>query len=182
MEEQRSAPAATAAAAGVNPAPPTPPHARGPGAHRETSSPGPSVSSCSVSDSGAGGGGGEDGVININVNITTTTIPHRKLQFTDLPAELRAMIWRRALPEEPRTVRVLVYAFPGFKLAPLNRCELRLTLAHVCFESRRVVRDSGYVLAFRDEDRPDDPGVWFHPKRDVLERTLWGPGEDWNLK
>ncbi|KAI1852239.1 hypothetical protein JX265_006288 [Neoarthrinium moseri] len=102
-------------------------------------------------------------------------------KFADLPQEIRDMIWRKALPE-PRTINVLVYAFPGLKLAPLDRGTLRLTLAGVCFESRRVVRESGYVLAFRDEDDPNDPGVWFNPRRDTLERTLWGPGENWGLR
>lgn len=62
----------------------------------------------------------------------------------------------------------------------LNRSDLKMTLAHVCFEARRVVKESGYVLAFRDEDEPNDPGVWFHPRRDRIERTIWGPG-DWNM-
>ncbi|KAI0125842.1 hypothetical protein BJ170DRAFT_450601 [Xylariales sp. AK1849] len=103
------------------------------------------------------------------------------LQFKDLPPELREMIWRYALPE-PRTINVLVYAFPGLKLAPLDRGTLKLVLSQVCFESRRVVKESGYVLAFRDEERPDDPGIWFNPRRDLLERTLWGPGENWGLR
>lgn len=102
----------------------------------------------------------------------------RGVQFMDLPLEIREMIWRHALPE-PRTVTVLVYAFPGSKLAPLERDTLRMALPRVCFESRRVVQEAGYVLAFRDDADPDDRGIWFHPRKDVLERTLWGPGEDW---
>jgi hypothetical protein len=102
-------------------------------------------------------------------------------KFSELPLELREAIWRHALPE-PRIIDVLVYAFPGLKLAPLNRGELMLALAQVCYESRRVVRECGYVLAFRDEDDPMDSGVWFNPKRDILERTLWGPGENWGLR
>ncbi|KAI0154739.1 hypothetical protein GGR52DRAFT_588250 [Hypoxylon sp. FL1284] len=31
------------------------------------------------------------------------------------------------------------------------------------FNALVAVRRAGYVLAFRDEDEPDDPGVWFHP-------------------
>lgn len=100
-------------------------------------------------------------------------------RFMDLPLELREEVWRHALPEA-RTVNVLVYTFPGFKLAPLNRGELKMVLSQVCYESRRVVEKSGYVLAFRDRDDPNDTGVWFHPKRDILERTLWGP-EEWGL-
>lgn len=100
-------------------------------------------------------------------------------RFMDLPLELREAIWRHALPAS-RTINVLVYAFPGLKLAPLNRGELKLGLTQVCFEARRVVKESGYILAFRDEEDSDDPGVWFNPKTDVLDRTMWGPGdEDW---
>ncbi|KAF7519960.1 hypothetical protein G7054_g12915 [Neopestalotiopsis clavispora] len=104
-------------------------------------------------------------------------------RFNDLPAELRIAIWKEALPA-PRQLTVLVYAFPGFKLAPLNRAETARppALPQTCQEARRVFRESGYVLAFRDEDNAADPGVWFHPGRDVLERTLWGPGENWGLK
>ncbi|OTA69239.1 hypothetical protein K449DRAFT_418701 [Hypoxylon sp. EC38] len=57
-----------------------------------------------------------------------------------------------------------------------------MPLAHVCYESRQAVRKAGYVLAFRDEDEPDDPGVWFKPYHDIIERTLWGPGDFWGLK
>ncbi|KAH9909292.1 hypothetical protein F4778DRAFT_793320 [Xylariomycetidae sp. FL2044] len=102
------------------------------------------------------------------------------LTFADLPPELREMIWRFALPEM-RVFNALVWASTGLKMQLLDRGELKMPLAHVCFESRRVVRESGYVLAFRDEDEPDDPGVWFHPRRDIIERTIWGPGDFWNL-
>ncbi|KAI1433623.1 hypothetical protein GGR50DRAFT_695865 [Xylaria sp. CBS 124048] len=99
------------------------------------------------------------------------------LTFADLPAEIREMIWKFALPG-PRVFNALVWASAGLKMQLLNRSELKMHLAHVCFEARRVVRQSGYVLAFRDEDEPDDPGVWFHPRKDRIERTIWGPG-DW---
>ncbi|KAK6196881.1 hypothetical protein LQW54_011084 [Pestalotiopsis sp. IQ-011] len=103
-------------------------------------------------------------------------------RFPDLPPELRIAIWQLALPA-PRTIVVLVYAFPGFKLAPLNRKDLEApALARTCGEARRVLRESGYGLAFRDEDDPRDAGVWFNPSRDTLERTLWGPGENWGLR
>ncbi|KAI2618396.1 hypothetical protein GGR54DRAFT_153275 [Hypoxylon sp. NC1633] len=96
--------------------------------------------------------------------------------FADLPPEVREMVWQHALPE-PRVFNVLVYASAGLKMQLLERDGLRLPLAHVCFESRQFVRKAGYVLAFRDEDSADDPGVWFHPRRDVIERTLWGPAD-----
>ncbi|ETS87416.1 hypothetical protein PFICI_01244 [Pestalotiopsis fici W106-1] len=103
-------------------------------------------------------------------------------RFSDLPAELRIAIWRFALPA-PRNIIVLVYAFPGLKLAPLNRTAVGVpALPQTSSEARRVFRESGYVLAFRDEDNSADPGVWFHPGRDTLERTLWGPGENWGLR
>lgn len=101
-------------------------------------------------------------------------------RFMDLPLELREAIWRHALPES-RVINVLVYAFPGFKLAPLNRGDLKLALPQVCYESRRVFKESGYILAFRDDDDPHDVGIWFNHKKDVLERTIWGPGEVWGL-
>jgi hypothetical protein len=99
----------------------------------------------------------------------------------DLPPELRDMVWRAALPG-PRTVKVLVYAFPGLKLAPLDAGALRLPVAHVCAEARRAVREAGYMLAFRDDDDPNDPGVWFNPRVDVLDRTIWGRGESWDAE
>ncbi|KAI8632520.1 hypothetical protein F5Y19DRAFT_366726 [Xylariaceae sp. FL1651] len=100
------------------------------------------------------------------------------LTFADLPPEIREIIWRFALPK-PRVFNALVWVSAGLKMQLLNRSELKIPLAHVCFEARRVVKESGYVLAFRDEDEPDDPGVWFHPRKDRIERTIWGPG-DWN--
>ncbi|KAI1390109.1 uncharacterized protein F4822DRAFT_224589 [Hypoxylon trugodes] len=100
--------------------------------------------------------------------------------FTDLPTELREMIWHYALPD-PRVFNALVYASAGLKMQLLERESLKMPLAHACFESRQVVKKAGYILAFRDEDEPDDPGVWFHPRRDVIERTLWGPGDFWGL-
>ncbi|KAI0432071.1 hypothetical protein F5Y09DRAFT_168017 [Xylaria sp. FL1042] len=100
------------------------------------------------------------------------------LTFVDLPLEIREIIWRFALPE-PRIFNALVWVSAGLKMQLLNRSELKMPLAHACFEARRVVKESGYVLAFRDEDEPEDPGVWFNPKRDRIERTIWGPG-DWN--
>lgn len=103
---------------------------------------------------------------------------HPQTTFTSLPPELRTLIWTFALPPG-RIFNALVWVSAGLKMQLLNRAELKMPLAHVCFESRRVVRESGYVLAFRDEDEPDDPGVWFHPRRDRIERTIWGPG-DWN--
>ncbi|KAI0190275.1 hypothetical protein EV127DRAFT_481354 [Xylaria flabelliformis] len=101
------------------------------------------------------------------------------LTFVDLPLEIREIIWRFALPE-PRVLNVLVWVSAGLKMQLLNRSDLKMTLAHVCFEARRIVKESGYVLAFRDEDEPNDPGVWFHPRKDRIERTIWGPG-DWNM-
>ncbi|KAI1491906.1 hypothetical protein F5X96DRAFT_668272 [Biscogniauxia mediterranea] len=102
-------------------------------------------------------------------------------RFADLPPELREMIWKFALPET-RTFNALVYASATLKMQLLNRDGLKMPLAHVCFESRRVVKEAGYVLAFRDEDQPEDPGVWFHPQRDMIERTIWGPGDFWGIK
>jgi predicted GNAT superfamily acetyltransferase len=99
----------------------------------------------------------------------------------DLPLELREMIWRAALPEA-RTFNALVYASASLKMQILERAPLKMLLTQVCFESRRVVKESGYVLAFRDEDRQDDPGLWFNPRKDVIERTIWGPGDFWGLK
>ncbi|KAI0455440.1 hypothetical protein F5B21DRAFT_503257 [Xylaria acuta] len=101
------------------------------------------------------------------------------LTFIDLPLEIREIIWRFALPE-PRVLNVLVWVSAGLKMQLLNRSDLKMALAHVCFEARRIVKESGYVLAFRDEDEPNDPGVWFHPRKDRIERTIWGPG-DWNM-
>lgn len=101
--------------------------------------------------------------------------------FADLPAELREMIWQYALPE-PRVFNALVYAAVGLKMLLLDRGSLRMPLAHVCFESRQVVKRAGYVLAFRDEDQPDDPGVFFHPQKDIIERTIWGRGDFWGLR
>lgn len=108
-------------------------------------------------------------------NVSTT-----RLTFTDLPLEIREIIWRFALPER-RVFKALVWASTAWKMQLLNRSELKMPLAHACFEARRVVKESGYVLAFRDEDEPDDTGIWFHPKRDYIDRTIWGPG-DWNMR
>ncbi|KAI1158388.1 hypothetical protein F5B18DRAFT_656709 [Nemania serpens] len=99
--------------------------------------------------------------------------------FSDLPLEIREMIWVLALPE-PRVFNVLVWASVGLKMQLLNRYQLGMPLASVCFESRRVIKEAGYVLAFRDDDEPNDTGVWFHPRRDTIDRTIWGPG-DWNM-
>ncbi|KAI1447777.1 hypothetical protein F5Y02DRAFT_415775 [Annulohypoxylon stygium] len=104
-----------------------------------------------------------------------------KITFSDLPAEIRVMIWEYALPDS-RVFNALVYASAGLKMQLLERSSLRMPIAHVCFESRQVVLKAGYRLAFRDEDEPDDPGVFFHPRKDVIERTLWGPGDFWGLK
>ncbi|KAI0411499.1 hypothetical protein F5X98DRAFT_357099 [Xylaria grammica] len=104
---------------------------------------------------------------------------HLALTFVALPLEIREIIWRFALPE-PRVFNTLVWVSAGLKMQLLNRSELKMPLAHVCFEARRIVKESGYLLAFRDEDEPEDPGVWFHPRRDRIERTIWGPG-DWNM-
>lgn len=97
--------------------------------------------------------------------------------FSDLPPELRAMIWRHAMPGR-RVFDALTYvSAAGLQTQLLYRSGLRMPLAHLCFESRRVVQESGYVLAFALSDQPDDPGVWFHPQKDVLERTIWAPGD-----
>ncbi|KAI4860346.1 hypothetical protein F4820DRAFT_461790 [Hypoxylon rubiginosum] len=106
---------------------------------------------------------------------------HAAVTFADLPPEVREMIWRYALPGS-RVFNALVYASAGLRMQLLERASLRLPLAHVCFESREAVRRAGYRLAFRDEDEPGDPGVWFHPRRDVIERTIWGPGDFWGLR
>ncbi|KAI1265967.1 hypothetical protein F5Y18DRAFT_33846 [Xylariaceae sp. FL1019] len=101
----------------------------------------------------------------------------RSPTFLDLPLELRELIWKFALPGT-REFNALVWVRASLKMEILNRSELKMPLAHVCYESRRIVREAGYVLAFRDEDEPEDPGLWFHPKRDRIERTIWGrPGE-----
>ncbi|KAI1142653.1 hypothetical protein F5Y05DRAFT_126204 [Hypoxylon sp. FL0543] len=110
-----------------------------------------------------------------------TAGPHRAntrpaITFAELPPEVREMIWQRALPG-PRVFIALVFASAGLKMQLLERGSLRMPLAHVCFESRQIVRKAGYVLAFRDEDQPDDPGVWFNPYHDIVERTLWSPGD-----
>ncbi|KAI2470063.1 hypothetical protein F4781DRAFT_199044 [Annulohypoxylon bovei var. microspora] len=104
-----------------------------------------------------------------------------KTTFADIPPELREMIWEYALPDS-RVFNALVYASAGLKMQLLERSGLRIPIAHVCYESRQVVLKAGYRLAFRDEDEPDDPGVFFHPRKDVIERTLWGPGDFWGLK
>ncbi|KAI3320110.1 hypothetical protein HD806DRAFT_247213 [Xylariaceae sp. AK1471] len=109
-------------------------------------------------------------------NSTTTT--GSRLSFVGLPLEIREIIWRFALLDG-RVFNALVWVSAGLKMQLLNRSELKMPLAHVCFETRRLVKESGYVLAFRDEDEPNDPGVWFHPRKDRIERTIWGPG-DWN--
>ena len=97
--------------------------------------------------------------------------------FSDLPPELREMIWKYALPG-PRTFEALVYnSAAGLRKQLLRRGHLRMPLAHVCFESRRIVEEAGYVLSFRDDDSPGDTGVWFHPRKDIFEPTLWGPGD-----
>ncbi|KAI0154786.1 hypothetical protein GGR57DRAFT_96291 [Xylariaceae sp. FL1272] len=96
--------------------------------------------------------------------------------FLSLPLELRELVWKFALPEA-RIFNALVWVRASLKMEILNRSELKMPLAHICYESRRIVREAGYVLAFRDEDEPDDPGLWFNPKRDRIERTIWGPGE-----
>ncbi|KAI0844200.1 hypothetical protein F5Y00DRAFT_249266 [Daldinia vernicosa] len=113
--------------------------------------------------------------------VTKNRAPAKPTTFADLPAELRAMIWEYALPPT-RVFNALVYASKGLKMQLIERSHLRMPLAHVCFESRRLVEKMGYVLAFRDEGEPDDPGVWFHPRRDVVERTIWGPCEFWGWK
>ncbi|KAI1409712.1 hypothetical protein F5Y13DRAFT_169315 [Hypoxylon sp. FL1857] len=102
------------------------------------------------------------------------------ITFAGLPPEVREMIWQYAIPE-PRIFNALVYASAGLKMQLLDRSSLKMPLALVCFESRQVVRKAGYVLAFRDEDEPNDPGVWFKPYYDIIERTLWGPGDFWGL-
>ncbi|KAI0120236.1 hypothetical protein F4776DRAFT_633259 [Hypoxylon sp. NC0597] len=104
-----------------------------------------------------------------------------RITFAELPPEVREMIWQHALPG-PRIFNALVYASAGLKMQLLERGNLQMPLAHVCYESRQAVRKAGYVLAFRDEDEPDDPGVWFKPYHDIIERTLWGPGDFWGLK
>ncbi|KAI0482286.1 hypothetical protein GGR56DRAFT_670190 [Xylariaceae sp. FL0804] len=122
-----------------------------------------------------------------------TARPVAGLCFADLPPELRDMIWQFALPG-PRVFPCLVWARSStlqMRLLERGRGVGRMPLAHVCAESRRAVRAAGYVLAFGEHDNDDDggddggerrsrdwdPGVWFHPRHDVVERTLWGPGD-----
>ncbi|KAI0117025.1 hypothetical protein F4814DRAFT_414901 [Daldinia grandis] len=102
--------------------------------------------------------------------------------FADLPVELREMIWAYALPEA-RVFSALVYASKRERrMRLIERNHLHMPLAHVCFESRQLVKKAGYELRFRDEDEPDDPGVWFHPRRDVVEQMIWSPCEFWGWK
>ncbi|RYO97633.1 hypothetical protein DL764_007270 [Monosporascus ibericus] len=117
-----------------------------------------------------------------HISTTSTTVQTQVDQASkpkslgDLPLELREMIWMYALPG-PRVFEALVYESAGLKMQLLERRHLKMPLAHVCFESRRIVKEAGYMLAFQDENRPADPGVWFHPQKDVIERTIWGPGD-----
>ncbi|KAI0383735.1 hypothetical protein F5Y04DRAFT_19906 [Hypomontagnella monticulosa] len=101
--------------------------------------------------------------------------------FADLPAELREMIWQYALPE-PRVFPVLVYTFEGIKTRLIGRDRLQMPLAHVCYESRQVVKKAGYILDFRETDEPNDPGVYFHPQKDIVEKTIWDRGDLWGLR
>ncbi|CAJ2501315.1 Uu.00g041680.m01.CDS01 [Anthostomella pinea] len=92
--------------------------------------------------------------------------------------ELREMIWKLALPG-PRVFNVESSIFRvdtkkhrvDVKKQLLGRTALKTPLVHVCYASRRIVKEAGYVLEFRDEDQPQDPGVWFHPLRDVVKKT-----------
>ena len=59
----------------------------------------------------------------------------------------------------------------------LSRENLSLPLAYVCYESRKAVKAAGYSLAFEDESREGDVGVWYHPGKDTLDRTIWAPGD-----
>ena len=92
--------------------------------------------------------------------------------FTSLPPEVRIQIWRHALPA-PRSFNVLIWNRKGLHMRLLSREGLDMPLAHACYESRQVVQDEGYSLAFADVDREGDTGVWYHPGRDILERTIW---------
>ncbi|KAI1465656.1 uncharacterized protein F4812DRAFT_105359 [Daldinia caldariorum] len=121
-----------------------------------------------------GPGPGDD-----TIHEATMKMSHKPAKtFADLPPELRALIWEHALPET-RVFNALVYASTGLKMQLLERSRLRMPLAHVCFESRQLVKKAGYVLAFRDEGQPDDPGVWYNPRRDVIERTIWTCSDFW---
>ncbi|KAI0103197.1 hypothetical protein GGR51DRAFT_524988 [Nemania sp. FL0031] len=117
---------------------------------------------------------------NTNANTNADiTIADSSFPFTTLPLEIREIIWKFALPP-PRVFNVLVWVSAGLKMQVLNRSELKVSLASTCFEARRIVKEAGYRLAFRDEDQVDDPGIWFHPQKDKIERTIWGPG-DWSM-
>ncbi|KAI0890666.1 uncharacterized protein GGS22DRAFT_16707 [Annulohypoxylon maeteangense] len=104
-----------------------------------------------------------------------------KTTFSDLPAELREMIWKYALPDS-RVFNVLINTSACLKMDLVERGSLRIPIAHVCFESRQVVLKAGYILAFGDKYEPDDPGVFFRPGKDTINRKLgdrkedfWGP-------
>lgn len=96
--------------------------------------------------------------------------------FTKLPAELRQMIWEFSLPD-PRILHVLVYRSKQQKMELLHRRSLKVPIAGVCSESREVVERAGYKLHFGVEKNHEDPGVWYNPKKDSLEWTMWHRGE-----
>ncbi|KAI5922627.1 hypothetical protein F4810DRAFT_673450 [Camillea tinctor] len=106
-----------------------------------------------------------------------------RLNFANLPFELREKIWIFALPDA-RIFNVLYYGTTVMKRTPSNRHELKMPLTHVCFESRRVVKEAGCILAFENKHQSADPGVWFHPQRDTIDRPIWGlgDGEQWGFK
>ncbi|KAI0481788.1 hypothetical protein F4859DRAFT_435600 [Xylaria cf. heliscus] len=101
------------------------------------------------------------------------------LTFVDLPLEIREMIWKFALPG-PRILKAVVWVSAGLEIQLVNRSDLKMPLAHVCSESRRIVINAGYILSFRDKDWPTDTGVWIHRQKDPIEKTIRGHGE-WDI-
>ena len=67
--------------------------------------------------------------------------------FNSLPVEIRLQIWNYALPP-PRPFTVLVYNANGLQMKLISREGLEMPLAHVCYESRRVVKQAGYLRVF----------------------------------
>ncbi len=96
-----------------------------------------------------------------------------QLSFSSLPAELRDMIWREALPRHVISLRPGI-AVNGvsrgadqehFSAKPTTRpgSHMPQPLAGVCYESRAVATRSGrWVIGA--EGRP----VWFDPKQDIV--------------
>ncbi|KAF4638069.1 hypothetical protein G7Y89_g31 [Cudoniella acicularis] len=103
-----------------------------------------------------------------------------KLSFSQLPFEIRMMIWKFAIPK-PRVIRL------DFKTSLDRPCRafdmgppFIPKLLHICHESREVACEV-YRLGFGTSTSIYDKD-WWNPSADMVYFAAWNPPAAWDLK